>query len=104
MTPGEATMSILPTKERPSVFVSRERLAVLLDEGLQRHGRAAADRLDQIVRAGEDAGLVVDRHLADVLQGECLLALAPLHLLQPAVRGPGVDLARCGRPPRRPDL
>jgi hypothetical protein len=32
-------MSILPTKERPSVFVSLERLAMPLDEGLQRHGR-----------------------------------------------------------------
>jgi hypothetical protein len=35
-----------------------EGLAVLLDEGLQRHGRAAADRLDHVVGAGEDAGLV----------------------------------------------
>ncbi len=52
------------------MFVSLERLAVLLDEGLQRHGRAAADPLDQVVRAGEDAGLVVNRHLADVLHGE----------------------------------
>jgi hypothetical protein len=37
---------------------------MLLDEGLQRHGRAAADRLEQVVGAGEDAGLVVGRHLA----------------------------------------
>src|SRR6516165_9614628 len=52
-------MSILPRKGRPSVFVSLEGLAVLLDEGLQRHRRAAADRLDHVVGAGEDAGLVV---------------------------------------------
>ena len=44
--------------------LSLEGLAVLLDEGLQRHGRAAADRLDHVVGAGEDAGLVVERHLA----------------------------------------
>lgn len=53
--------------------VSLEGLAVLLDEGLQRHGRAAADRLDHVVDAGEDAGLVVERHLVEVLQEERLL-------------------------------
>ena len=47
--------------------VSLEGPAVLLDEGVQRHGRAAADRLDRVVGPGEDAGLVVERHLADVL-------------------------------------
>jgi hypothetical protein len=38
------------------VFVSLEGLAVLLDEGLQRNGQAAADRLDQVVGGGEHAG------------------------------------------------
>lgn len=66
--------------------VSLEGLAVLLDEGLQRHGRAAADRLDHVVGAGEDASLVVERDLADVLQEERLLELAPLQLLQFPVR------------------
>ena len=46
-----------------------ERLAVLLDEGLQRHRRAAADRLDLVVGAGEEAGLVVEPHLAGVRAG-----------------------------------
>ena len=46
------------------MVVSLEGLAMLLDEGLQRHGRAAANRLDHVVGAGEDAGLVVGRHLA----------------------------------------
>ena len=50
--------------------LSLEGLAVLLDEGLQRHGRTGADRLDQVVGAGEDAGLEVERHLADVLEDE----------------------------------
>src|SRR5262245_4965859 len=104
MTPGETTMSILPTKERPSVFISLERLAMPLDEGLQRHGRAAANPLDQVVGAGEDAGLVVGRHLAEVLQEERLLEHAPLQLLHLAVPGPGADLARGGRPARRPAL
>jgi hypothetical protein len=49
---------------------SHERRAVLLDERLQRHGRAAADRFDHVVGPGEEAGLVVERHLADVLQDE----------------------------------
>ena len=79
-------MTILSRKERPSVFVSLEGLAVLLDEGLQRHGRAAADRLDHVVGAGEDASLVVERDLADVLQEERLLELAPLQLLRFPVR------------------
>jgi hypothetical protein len=57
-------------------------LVVLLDEGLQRHGRAAADRLDHVVGAGEDAGLEVERHLADVLHDKRLLELAPLQLLR----------------------
>ena len=66
--------------------LSLEGLAVPLDEGLQRHGRAAADRLDHVVGAGEDASLVVERDLADVLQEERLLELAPLQLLQFPVR------------------
>lgn len=56
--------------------VSLEGLAVLLDEGLQRHGLAAADRLDDVVGAGEDAGLVVERHLMEVQQQERLPELA----------------------------
>jgi len=43
---------------------------MLVDEGLQRQGRVAAERLDQVVGAGEHAGLVVGRHLAAVPQQE----------------------------------
>ena len=35
-------------------------------------GGVAANPLDQVVGAGEDAGLMVERHLADMLQEELL--------------------------------
>jgi hypothetical protein len=62
-------------------MLSSESCAVLIDKLLQRHRRAAADRLDHVVGASEDAGLVVGRHLAEVLQDERLLEFAPLQLL-----------------------
>jgi hypothetical protein len=49
-------------------------------------GGRPADRLDHVVGAGEDASLVVERDLADVLQEERLLELAPLQLLRFPVR------------------
>src|SRR5260370_38052261 len=70
-----APVTRIERRRRPEMqsrrrHVSLERLAMLLDEGLQRHGRAAADLLDQVVGAGKDAVLVVGRHLAAVLQEE----------------------------------
>lgn len=67
-------------------------------------GGRPVDRLDLVVGVGEDASLVVERDLADVLQEERLLELAPLQLLQFPVPCPGVDLARGGRLARRPLL
>lgn len=67
-------------------------------------GGRPADRLDLVVGVGEDASLVVERDLADVLQEERLLELAPLQLLRFPVPCPGVDLARGGRLARRPLL
>ena len=49
-------------------------------------GGRPADRLDLVVGVGEDASLVVERDLADVLQEERLLELAPLQLLRFPVR------------------
>src|SRR5918999_3762188 len=58
-------MALLLLADRTMVYFillsSAEGFAVLLDESLQRHGWAAADRLDQGVGAGEQAGLVVER-------------------------------------------
>ena len=49
-----------------------ESLAVLRDERLERHRRPAAELLDQVIRAREDAVLVVDRDLAQVLEEEII--------------------------------
>ena len=56
-----------------------ERLAMLVDERLERHRRTAAELLDEVVRALEDPVLVVDRDLPQVLEEEivALLASAP---------------------------
>ncbi len=50
----------------------------------------------------QDAGLVVERHLADVLQDEGLLEFAPLQPVQLPVQRPGVHTAQGGRLARRP--
>ena len=42
---------------------------------------AAADHLDQVVRAGEDASLVVGRQFADVLLEERVLDESPIREL-----------------------
>ena len=47
---------------------------MLLDERLERHGRASAKFLDQVVRASEDAILVVYRDLSEMLEQERILA------------------------------
>ena len=67
-------------------------------------GGRPVDRLDLVVGVGEDASLVVERDLADVLQEGRLLELAPLQLLRFPVPCPGVDLARGGRLAGRPLL
>jgi hypothetical protein len=43
---------------------------VLLDERLERRGRPAAELLDQLVRAREDAVLMIDGDLPQVLEEE----------------------------------
>src|SRR5262249_45381936 len=59
---------------------------MLLDERLERHGRASAKLLDQVVRASEDAILVVDRDLSEMLEQEGILAarILPARLQGPA--------------------
>src|SRR6516162_10334142 len=47
---------------------------MFLDERLERHGRASAKLLDQVVCASEDAILVVDRYLSEMLEQEGILA------------------------------
>src|SRR5262249_43344823 len=65
---------------------SGEGRTMLLDERLERHGRASAKLLDQVVRASEDAILVVDRDLSEVLEQEGILAarILPARLQGPA--------------------
>ena len=57
-----------------SPWLSGEGLTVLGDECLERHGRASAKLLDQVVGASEDAILVVDRDLSEMLEQEGILA------------------------------
>ena len=51
-------------------FSSLERLAILGDERLERHRGTAAELLDEVVRALEDAVLVVDHDLFEMLDEE----------------------------------
>src|SRR6516164_10415732 len=59
---------------------------MLLDERLERQGQASAKFLDQVVRAGEDAILVVDRDLSEMLEQKGILAarILPARLEGPA--------------------
>src|SRR5262249_23937415 len=65
---------------------SGEGRTMLLDERLERQGRAPAQLLDQVVRASEDAILVVDRDLSEMLEQEGILAarILPARLQGPA--------------------
>jgi hypothetical protein len=65
---------------------SHERCAVLLGKCLERHGRPATELLDQVVRASEDAILVIDRDLTEMLEQEGILAacILPARLQGPA--------------------
>src|SRR5262245_35637544 len=65
---------------------SLEGRTMLLDERLERHGRASSKLLDQVVRASEDAILVVDRDLSEMLEEEGILAarILPARLQGPA--------------------
>src|SRR4029077_15960 len=47
--------------------VSLEKMPPIVDELLHGHGRAVADDLDEVVRAPEDAVLVVDGNVAQML-------------------------------------
>ena len=49
---------------------SGESCAVLIDKLLQRHRRAAADFFDEIIRASEDAVLVINGNFTQMLDGE----------------------------------
>ena len=49
---------------------SSESCAVLVDKLLQRHRRAAADFFDEIIRAGEDAVLMINGDFTQMLDGE----------------------------------
>src|SRR5271166_609841 len=51
---------------------SDERRAMFLDECLERHRRTTADLFDEIVRAGENPVLVIDRDLVKVLEEEVI--------------------------------
>src|SRR5260370_42225231 len=51
---------------------SSARCAVLIDKLHQRHRRAAADFLEEIIRAGEDAVLVIDGDFTQMLHGKRL--------------------------------
>src|SRR5262249_3626050 len=53
---------------------SGEGRTMLVDERLERQGRASAQLLDQVVGAREDAILVVDRDLSEMLEQEGILA------------------------------
>src|SRR6516165_7406016 len=66
--------STISVKDGHSGTGSDERRAVLLDVRLERHGRPATELLDQVVRASEDAILVVDRDLSEMLEQEGILA------------------------------
>src|SRR5262249_45409167 len=72
---------------------SNERRLVLLDERLERHGRPAAELLDQVVRPRKDPVLVIDRALPEMLEEEGVVAAAilPPRLL-PAAELLEVDL------------
>src|SRR3954447_19590814 len=59
-------------QERRSETGSDERRAVFLDEHLERHGRPATELLDQVVLAREDAVLVIDGDLPQVLEEEVI--------------------------------
>src|SRR5438132_2493376 len=52
--------------------VSLEGLAMLGDELFKRHRRTAAELLDVVIRAREDAVLVVDHDVAEVLEDEII--------------------------------
>jgi hypothetical protein len=59
-------------QERRSETGSDERRAVFLDEHLERHGRPATELLDQVIRAREDAVLVINGDLPQVLEEEVI--------------------------------
>src|SRR5580704_14210311 len=86
----------LPTKESTcgcnslnAESLSLEGLAMLGDELFERHRRASSDLLDQVIRAGEDAVLVIECDLAQVLEQE-IVAFSSLGLggrLFPGLQG-----------------
>src|SRR5215469_5959320 len=69
---GYGRSSTISVKDGHSETGSDERRAVLLDERLERHGRPATELLNQVVRAREDAVLVIDGDLPQVLEEEVI--------------------------------
>ena len=81
---------------------SYESLPVLVDKCFERRRRPTTNRLDQVVRSGEDPVLVVDGDLAQVLDDERIARPAVWCLFKLAVQRSGVVSGRGLLPPRRP--
>src|SRR5262245_385158 len=70
--PGFKAIVSLPGATGTPKTGSDERRAVLLDERLERRGRTATEPLDQVIRAREDAVLMIDGDLPQVLEEEVI--------------------------------
>src|SRR5262249_7220334 len=81
---------------RPASTLARsgEGCPVLVDKCFERRRRPTTNRLDQVVRAGEDPVLVVDRDLAQVLDDERIARPAVWCLFKLAVQRSGVVSGR----------
>jgi hypothetical protein len=85
--------------------LSLEGLVMLGDEFLERHPRPSSDLLDEVIRAREQAVLVIDWALPQVLDQERVAAasanifLPPIRRNSPRPTSPARLACRAGPPP-----